>query len=98
VSPSWSAWAAGLDAEIIKAVERGPIAGLCPGHGQHLHRHDLVTRWSAGQLGLPLADPKAKPRIAEVLAYLKDPDHQPGARGACHVCMPGSSIREEIPV
>jgi hypothetical protein len=81
--------------EIKRLADAGPMAGLCSGHREHLHRYELRTRWASGRLGLALSDRKAKPLIREVLAYINDPAHQPKGKGACEVCTPGSTYQEE---
>ena len=84
-----------LALETKRLAERGPMAGLCPAHRQHLHKPTLVARWMGGRLGLSLSSAKAKPLIREVLEYVRHPDHQPGLRGSCLVCDPASKYQEE---
>ena len=69
---------------------------LCPAHREHMHDPVLRQRWGGGWLGRPTGSPEADMATAQVRAYVEDPDHQPGGGGACMVCRPGTTHREEV--
>jgi hypothetical protein len=86
------------EAEVASEAERERRDGhpwVCDAHREHLHDPVLRQRWVGGWLGHPKGSLQADMAIAQVRAYIADPDHQPGIGGACMVCRPGTRHREE---